>query len=168
MGGDDDLDATADHVGGTSHSGVNDVSPVGATTPIQTLFVVPDVHVAKTADNTPITAGDTASFTITTSNAGPGIANNVVMVDNLPGTGWVENPDNPNCVIAADVLTCTYLTLAVGPGDSVTVERPTTTADCGTLPNTADVTAHNEDPGATGDNSASAEILVECPVGTEG
>ena len=161
------IQASANYSGGTSHDSVNDtLGAASASQGVTRTVVHPDVHVAKTATNTPISAGQTASFTITTSNAGPGTAFNVVMTDTLPGTGWVENPDNLNCAIVAaanDVLTCTYASQAQGASDAVTVERATTTADCGTLPNTANVSADNEDPADTGDNSASASIVVDCP-----
>jgi uncharacterized repeat protein (TIGR01451 family) len=156
--------------GGAGAADLHDSSSDSAASAQKTVTVdiLPDVHVEKTADNSPIVAGDTASFTITSSNDGPGAATNLVMTDDLPGTGWVENPDNPNCVIAADVLTCTYASMNAGDSDSVTVERPTTTEDCGTIPNIANVSADNEDPQHTGDNSANASIIVECPVGEEG
>jgi len=159
--------ASVSYSGGTSHDSVNDtLGVVAANSGLTRTVVHPDVHVAKTAADTPISAGETATFTITTSNAGPGTAFNVVMTDTLPGTGWAENPDNLNCAIVAaanDLLTCTYASLAEGASDAVTVERATTTADCGTLPNTANVSADNEDPADTGDNSASDFIVVDCP-----
>ncbi len=151
--------------GGAGSADLHDSSGDSEASALKTVTVdiLPDVHVEKSADNSPIVAGDTASFTITTSNAGPSVATNLVMTDNLPGTGWVENPDNPFCVIAAEVLTCTYDRMEAGDSDPVTVERPTTTADCGIIPNIADVVADNEDPDHTGDNSDDATIIVDCP-----
>ena len=48
--------------------------------------------------------GDSAHFTITVSNAGPGAATNVVITDTLPaGLTWIEDPDKTECVF--DVVT---------------------------------------------------------------
>lgn len=152
---------TADYAGDANNN------PASSGCDEEQVIVVanPDVHVAKTAGSGTINAGDTASFTITTSNAGPGTATNVVTTDTLPaGLNWTENPDNANCSIAAGVLTCTYATLAEAASDSVTVEAVTNTQVCGTLSNTANVTATNEDQTKTNDNSASASITVNCPV----
>ncbi|MGE5297637.1 MAG: hypothetical protein ACM3KM_00550 [Acidobacteriaceae bacterium] len=150
---------TADYAGDANNN------PVSSGCTLEPVVIVsnPDVHVAKTAAKTPINSGDTASFTITTSNAGPGTATNVVTTDTLPGgLAWTENPDNANCVIANGVLTCTYATMAEGASDSVTVQAVTNTEVCGPLNNTANVTAANEDQTKTDDNSASASIMVNC------
>jgi len=126
----------------------------------------PDVTVLKTADNSPINAGDTAAFTIVVSNAGPGIAKNVHVSDPLPaGVNWAINPAVTGCSIAAGTLTCDFATLGVGAGAAITihVSGVTDAADCGTLPNTVTVSATNEPQGATGNNQSSASIVVNCP-----
>ena len=122
----------------------------------------PDVTVLKTADDSPINAGDTAAYTITVSNAGPGVAKAVTLSDPLPaGISWSE--DSADCSIAANVLTCSFGDLAVGASEVVHLSGLTDAADCGTLPNQATVTAANEAAAQTGNNVSSASIVVECP-----
>jgi uncharacterized repeat protein (TIGR01451 family) len=128
-----------------------------------------DVHVAKTADNSPINAGDQACFTIVVSNDGVGDATGVTLDDTLPGTGWsITAEDGSACNItpaANDALHCDIGDLASGGTYSVTVCRTTTETDCGELPNTATVAADNEPQDDQSDNSDSATIVVECPGG---
>ncbi|MEW6225853.1 MAG: hypothetical protein AB1627_14610, partial [Chloroflexota bacterium] len=125
----------------------------------------PDIHVDKTADTSPISAGDTASFTITVTNDGAGNAYDVELHDALPdGITWSE--DSASCEITGtgddQVLDCDFDTLEPGGSASVTVSGETTAANCGTIPNTASVTASNEPAEDATDNSDSASITVEC------
>ncbi|HEX6867388.1 MAG TPA: hypothetical protein VF119_01220, partial [Candidatus Limnocylindrales bacterium] len=126
----------------------------------------PDVTVVKSADDSPINAGDTAAYTITVSNAGPGAAKGVTLSDPLPaGITWSE--DSAACSIDTapnpDVLTCSFGDLAAGASAVVHLTGLTDAADCHTLPNTATVAATNEPANKTGNNTSSATIVVECP-----
>ncbi len=122
----------------------------------------PDVSVVKTADNSPINAGETAAFTIVVSNAGPGTATGVTLNDPLPaGVAWGE--DSNACQIVANTLSCSFGDLAAGATRTVHVSGVTDAADCGTLPNTATVAATNEPASKTGDDQSSASIVVQCP-----
>ena len=122
----------------------------------------PDIHVQKTADNSPISAGDEASFTITVTNDGVGSAYDVTLTDTLPaGVAWTD--DSAACDIAGGVLTCDFGTIAPNASRTVTVSGDTDAADCGTLPNTASAVASNESAADATDNSDSAEIVVDCP-----
>jgi uncharacterized repeat protein (TIGR01451 family) len=123
----------------------------------------PDVRVVKTADNSPIGAGQTAAFTIVVSNIGSGNATNVTVNDTLPsGVNWAINPPVPGCSIAAGALSCSFANLAAGASIEIHISGLTDAADCGTLPNTATVGASNEPAGATGNNSSTASIVVLC------
>ncbi|HJW76618.1 MAG TPA: DUF11 domain-containing protein, partial [Thermoleophilia bacterium] len=126
----------------------------------------PDIHVDKTADNSPISAGDTASFTITVSNDGAGNAYDVELHDALPDGGITWTEDSASCEITGtgddQVLDCDFDTLAPGASASVTVSGETTASNCGTIPNTAGATASNEPAADATDNSDSASITVEC------
>jgi uncharacterized repeat protein (TIGR01451 family) len=126
--------------------------------------VKPNVRILKTAANTPITAGDVASFTITTTNDGPGTATSVTVSDTLPaGITWAESPDKAQCGISSGVLTCNWGNLTSGTVTTVTVSGTTDAADCGTVPNTATVSATNERANSSSDNTSSASIVVQCP-----
>ena len=73
----------------------------------------PVIHIEKTADKTPVNAGDGIGFTMTVWNAGNGDANDTTLTDTLPtdpglnwdrcrtGAGW-----GSTCWIRAGVLTC--------------------------------------------------------------
>ena len=114
----------------------------------------PDIHVDKSADNSPISAGDTASYTIKVTNDGPGTARNVTLTDTLPaGVTWTE--DSASCSITAGVLSCDFGTLLPGATRTVTVSGETDAQDCGVLPNTASATASNESAKDAEDNSDS-------------
>ncbi len=117
----------------------------------------PALKVTKTADNSPISAGDTASYTIVVENTGAGTAYSVSLTDTLPaGIAWVA--DNQACSISSGKLTCDFGDLASGASATVTVSGETTADSCGQLPNTATASATNAP-----DASDSATIQVDCP-----
>jgi uncharacterized repeat protein (TIGR01451 family) len=126
------------------------------------------VTVAKSG-NGPLTAGQTASYTITVSNIGAGAATNVVVTDTLPSGTWtVSAPPNAGCpATASGTMTCTFTgslnPFAAGGSVIITISRATTTSDCGTLVNNVSVSASNEPTSAAGNNTASASIIVNCP-----
>ncbi len=127
----------------------------------QVLVQCPDVRITKTADQSPILAGQTASYTITVWNAGDGTARNVTVNDPLPaGIAWTDN--SGACTIADGILSCNFGDLAKDAQASVTVSGPTTVQDCGMLPNQATVAASNEPAAATENNTANASITVQC------
>jgi len=125
----------------------------------------PDVHVDKTADKAPITAGDQACFSMVVSNAGPGTAYDVALDDTLPGSGWsIDSQDGSACnITGGNLLHCDIGTLAPQATYTVKVCRDTTSADCGNLENTASVSASNESEADAQDNTDDATIVVECP-----
>jgi uncharacterized repeat protein (TIGR01451 family) len=124
----------------------------------------PDISVTKVADDTTISAGDEAGFTITVTNNGPGVAHDVSLTDTLPsGVAWLEDPDVAACSIVAGVLSCDFGDLAEGTSVSVHISGTTDPADCGTLTNTATVSASNEAADGPDNNSATATVTVDCP-----
>ncbi|WP_436496329.1 DUF7507 domain-containing protein [Actinokineospora sp. HUAS TT18] len=147
----------------TVAAGNEPASAGGNNTATATIAVnCPDVVVEKTTDTGTISAGDTARFTITVRNLGPGLAFGVGLTDPLPaGVAWTVNPAVQGCSITNNTLTCDVGTLAVNGSVSVTVEGVTDAVDCGTLPNTATVSAANESN--TANNTATATINVNCP-----
>ncbi|MGH3861329.1 SpaA isopeptide-forming pilin-related protein [Actinokineospora sp.] len=128
-------------------------------------ILYPDVTVLKSG-NGPISAGATASFTLTLTVGGDdgSIARSVTLNDPLPaGQAWSVDPAVTGCVIAANTLTCAFGDLAQGGSRVVVVTAPTGPADCGTIDNTVTVGASNEPVPAQGNNSASASITIQCP-----
>ena len=147
-------------VNSASATSSNDGSP--STGPVTITVDCPDVQVVKTADNGTISAGDTAAFTIVVTNNGPGVAKHVTLSDTLPvGVDWQQ--DNADCSITAGVLSCDFGNLASGASRTIHVSGKTDAADCGTLHNTATVSATNESSDDLGNNTSSADITVDCP-----
>ena len=129
----------------------------------------PNVNVVKTG-NGPIVNGQTATFTITVTNAGPGLAKGVTLTDQLPAGSWtLGGADKAACSISAsNLLTCDFGDIAA-PGEEadsdrqITVSKTATTDDCGTIPNDVTVAAANEAAADTDDNTDDATIDVRCP-----
>ncbi len=80
-----------------------------------------DLSVSKSVSQNPMFGGSTPSFTITVTNNGPVVAQNLVLTDTLPvnftyvpagsgGAGW-------SCSNAGQLVTCTRPTMAVGASD---------------------------------------------------
>ena len=138
------------------------LSTADASVAISTDLNCPDVVVTKTAPKDTIDAGDTASFTITVTNNGPGIAKNVTLNDPLPaGIAWQD--DSADCSITNGTLSCQFGDLDPGESRTVHVSGTTDAQDCGVLLNTATVSASNEPQENQGNNTDSADITVLCP-----
>jgi len=154
---------------GTLHNTVsahsdNDGSPTVG--PINITINCPHITIAKTPDDGTATGGDTIAFTITVSNAGPGVAHDVVITDVLPsggGLSWsidAAGTTAANCSISSGTLTCKQGDLASGASVHVRVTSPTTAAECGsTIDNTGAVTLSNGDGGQD-----PGSITVSCPI----
>jgi uncharacterized repeat protein (TIGR01451 family)/fimbrial isopeptide formation D2 family protein len=121
----------------------------------------PDVTVDKTADDSPILAGETGSYTITVKNIGAGLARDVTLSDTLPtGVAWAEDSDA--CAIDQGVLSCAFGDLQSGASATVHVSGVTDVEDCGLLPNIATVAAANEAVADRANNQDGATIVVQC------
>ena len=124
-----------------------------------------EVSITKTAVAPAATAGSSAAWDITITNAGPSTAQDTVISDSLPaGTQFVSAvstvPGGPLCASAAPIVTCDAGTLAVGASVTVrlTVAVSASFAPGTTVNNTATVTSTTPDPVAN--NSASASIAI--------
>ncbi len=147
------LQSTVDN--GATWAPANDT---GTNTPQQALpFIITgtlpnaDVSIVKTAaaPAAPV-VGDTVTFTLAVSNAGPGTAENVVVTDNLPANlTYVSN----TCMaaVAGNTVTWTIGTLANGANASCDIV--TTINNFGQISNTATVTSTSTDPNPANDSS---------------
>jgi len=120
----------------------------------------PALSTLKTAIQASISAGDTAQFEITVSNAGPGTANAVTLSDPLPGgvSGpWqiVTQPAGNPCQIAGGSLGCDFGSLTAGASATVRIQAPTNFDNCTTLPNLATASASNSP-------DASDDATIQC------
>ncbi|HSK93375.1 MAG TPA: hypothetical protein VLA76_04880, partial [Candidatus Angelobacter sp.] len=126
----------------------------------------PGLNLVKTADADPIQAGETASYTITVWNTGPGTAFDVLVEDTIPA-GWTF--DGSACDELAssteggdEAWSCTIHSLGVSDmagGIQIHVSGPTTRDDCGLLSNTAFASASNSND----ELDSTATITVTCP-----
>src|SRR5207247_977247 len=77
------------------------------------------IHILKTADATPVSAGSPIGFVVTVSNSGPGTATGVAVSDTLPsnaGLSWSIDAANSDTgfSISSGVLSATFASLASG------------------------------------------------------
>ena len=129
----------------------------------------PDLELDKDGSD-PVSAGDDVFFTLGVTNHGDGTAMNVVLSDQLPGTGvgtWfidaTENIDESDCSIVADLLTCSIDELAAGASFSVTVASSVDAGACPSIENDASVSATNEAAQTEWPNTDAHTIVVDCP-----
>ena len=124
----------------------------------------PDLSVVKSGDGG-LSAGQTATFSITVSNAGPGAAADSTLSDQLPAGSWtLGGADAAACSVnGTNLLTCDFGTIAAGGQKVVTVSTTTVPTECPSIHNSVTVAASNEAPAATGNNSSDADIVVNCP-----
>lgn len=121
-----------------------------------------DVAVTKTPVQAVVAAGDDVGFSLIASNPSGLTAENVVLTDTLPaGLTWRFN--DPSCSITGSALRCTLGSILPGQSRTVTIAATTSTSFCGSIPNTASVTAKDEDPAKLGNNSSNASVKVGCP-----
>jgi uncharacterized repeat protein (TIGR01451 family) len=119
-----------------------------------------NLSISKTGPTSPAQAGDTVTFSITVSNAGPSAASAVVVTDSLPTNGSFVSATGPggpatpsgNLIVFAPVAS-----IAAGGSETYTVrwEVPSSTG----VTNYARVTAATTDPNP-GNNASSASVTV--------
>lgn len=151
--------------------------PDGASDIAQILVVCgADVTVTKTAERSPIRAADPtqpARFTLTVLSKGAQTATGVTLTDVLPiqaGLAWtIESVvGGGTCNLANNQILCNFGDMAPGATRSVVISSQTTEMDfCQvtsdrSIGNFVFVQATNEVAPANYDNSAYAEIMVEC------
>jgi uncharacterized repeat protein (TIGR01451 family) len=147
--------STGTYYWGVSYAGDNHNNPVSACGGQNEEIVVsaPSLSITKTADASPVNAGDDIGFTVDVSNAGPGTALDATLADPLPGgtaTDWVIDPAYAGpgtCAIngpsGSQELDCSFGDLASGDSASVHVSSTTTFDHCTTYDNTATASASN-------------------------
>src|SRR5262249_26644821 len=141
-----------------TNSGNNSAGPIAIT------VNCPDVSVSLTTSTPTIVAGTNADYAITVTAGGPGSSTNVVLTDPLPaGLGWTgQGPAAGACSISSGVLTCSFGTVSQGATPSVTLTAPTSAQSCGSISNTASVSA-TVDTNAGNNTSGPVSIAINCP-----
>ena len=125
------------------------------------VIAVADLSVAKVGDLPEFVAGQSASWTISVTNAGPSDATSVVVTDTLPAAGFSGISSTPSQGSCPDTATCDLGTLAAGQTATVvvagTVSAAFTAAD---ITNAASVSTATFDPDAADDTSSSTVPVV--------
>jgi uncharacterized repeat protein (TIGR01451 family)/fimbrial isopeptide formation D2 family protein len=111
-----------------------------------------DVVVDKSASPSPVFAGETLTYSIVVSNAGPSDAQNVVMTDVLPVEFTLTSCDasGASCIVAGNSITVTWATLALNELQRITVTAQVSSEVLAgaSITNTAWVTSDTPDPNA--------------------
>ncbi len=117
-----------------------------------------DLSVTKTAATNPVTPGDNLTYSITVTNGGPGIADNIQLEDSLPAgltyasvdagtTGW-------NCNHSAGTVTCSLDTLAASSAAAIELTVSTSPTLEESLTNTAVASLYGPDSDPANDSGS--------------
>ncbi|GAB4578791.1 MAG: hypothetical protein Fur0022_15280 [Anaerolineales bacterium] len=139
----------------------NDLTNPLVTVPLTlTVDESADLWITKSAPSDAV-VGETFTYTLEVTNAGPATALSTTVTDTLPaGVTFVSA--TAGCTEAAGVVTCALGDVA--PGATVTVEIVVTADEAGLVTNTAEVASASPDPDPS-NNSASADTnIAEAPV----
>lgn len=103
-----------------------------------------DLRIVKSDEPDPVTPGNTLTYTLVISNAGPDTADNVVVADTLPGgvTLVSATPSQGTC----NGTTCDLGNLTNGAQASITIVVTVNVGTAGPLLNTAQVSSDTPDP----------------------
>ncbi|HEX4110635.1 MAG TPA: hypothetical protein VHX88_21075 [Solirubrobacteraceae bacterium] len=118
----------------------NDTATSTTTTP-----PAADVSIVKTASPSPAVPGQSATYTLTVSNAGPDAASGVSVTDALPA-GLTSISASAGCSDAGGTVTCTDASLASGASTIFTITAAIASSVTGGIANTATVTSTTPDP----------------------
>ncbi|TSC98119.1 MAG: hypothetical protein Greene101449_975, partial [Candidatus Peregrinibacteria bacterium Greene1014_49] len=122
-----------------------------------------DLRISKTGPSSvPRTA--LATYTVTVTNDGPGVATNVKVEDSVPA-GIFFNPGVGDCTLQGNTIVCTQSSLNPGQSKSFTISFtvPGTYTCNTTVVNRASVTATSPDPNASNNQSQTVSTTVTCP-----
>ena len=127
-----------------------------------------DLSITKAVSSSTAQPGDTITYTLSISNAGPNTANNVSVSDTLP-TSYVtfasctESTGTGTCSVTAGVVTVSYASLAKSASSTVTINTTVNTGvtDGVSVGNNASINASDPtDPNTANNTSATVYFTV--------
>jgi uncharacterized repeat protein (TIGR01451 family) len=143
-------------------SSVSDPNTANNTATVTTLVASPtqaDVSINKTASPNPVNQGTNLTYTLTVYNAGPAVAQTVVVSDAIPAqvTYTSSSTTAGSCTYTASTTTvsCNLGNMSVGDTVVVTINVNAVTFSSSTLStNTATVSASTSDPNLSNNTSS--------------
>jgi uncharacterized repeat protein (TIGR01451 family) len=155
-------------------SSVSDPNTANNTATVTTLVASPtqaDVSINKTASPNPVNQGTNLTYTLTVYNAGPAIAQSVVVSDAIPAqvTYTSSSTTVGSCTYTASTTTvgCTLGNMSVGDTIVVTINVNAATFSSSTLStNTATVSASTSDPNLS-NNTSSFTTTIQASTGVD-
>jgi uncharacterized repeat protein (TIGR01451 family) len=153
------------HILSTDQRGI--ARPQGAHTDIGAFEAAPpsaDLIVTKQASTAQVLSGDSFTYTVQLTNAGPFDAKDVILNDPAP-TGVTFNSCSStagNCTVSSGGVGLSLASLLNGASVTITVQATlnATVADGTNVTNTASVSSSTIDPD-TGNNSGSASVIAQ-------
>ncbi len=140
-------------------STVSDPNTANNTATVTTLVASPsqaDVSINKTASPNPVNQGTNLTYTLTVYNAGPAVAQSVVVSDPIPAqVAYVSASTTVGTCTGTTTVTCNLGNLSVGGTAVVTINVNAVTFSSSTLStNTATVSASTSDPNLSNNTSS--------------
>ncbi len=124
-----------------------------------------DISISKSGPSSVI-RGNTVTYNLTVSNAGPATATNIIVTDPIPsGFTFQTYTSNANCSVQGSNVVCTLSSLASGQNMTVgLVFNVPTISNCSTMTaqNTATVTSSLSDPQLSNNTSQTISTTVTC------
>ncbi|NOZ28510.1 MAG: DUF11 domain-containing protein, partial [Chloroflexi bacterium] len=107
-----------------------------------------DLSITKTDEPDPVIAGESLTYTLTITNAGPSDAAGVVVTDTLPTGGIFDSatPSQGTCSEVEGVVVCDLGTIVHGDNATIAIVMTVDPASSGLIINTAQVTGDGTDP----------------------
>lgn len=155
-------------------SSVTDPNPANNTVTINTIVASPtqaDVSISKTASPEPVDQGTNLAYTLTVTNAGPALAQNVIVDDPLPAqvtyTSSLASMGTCTYTAATTTVDCALGDLSVGSTAVITINVTAITFSSSSLStNTATVSSSTSDPNLA-NNTASATSTIQAPTAVD-
>ena len=114
-----------------------------------------DLSVTKADSPDPVVTGGDVTYTITVTNNGPGVAQSVVVTDNLPANVTFVSCNSTGggvCGGTGNNRTVTFSSLAIGASATITLVATADGAGGTTITNTASVSSATTDPNGANDS----------------
>jgi uncharacterized repeat protein (TIGR01451 family) len=142
----------------------SDLEPANNTAMVLTeVLSAADLSVAMVDSPDPVTTTGTLSYTVTTSNAGPSLATDVVVTTQLPPGAEFQSATGISwaCEVLGQQVTCETSQMVIGAAPAITIVTSAPGVD-GSITATSVISSATTDP-ASANNAASQATVVNAP-----